>query len=123
MVGAIRIPRFFQHPILDVRFGFALMKDGRVPLRSKLMAVLLGAGVTALVEGFEVPVEVVFAALLPILGAAGDVVMDGAEAVAGPILMGTLLLPYLAPRDVVERIRAERATSSAGKGKSPIIDV
>jgi hypothetical protein len=40
---------------------------------------------------------------------AGDVVLDGVEAVFGPVLIATLLLPYLAPDAVVQQIRAERA--------------
>jgi hypothetical protein len=57
--------------------------------------------------------------LLPILGAMGDVVVDGAELVAGPLLLASLLLPFLAPRETVERIRSERAAGA----KSPVVDV
>jgi hypothetical protein len=120
MIGAIKLPRFFQHPVLDFKFGFALMRDGRVPMRSKLAAIVLGLGITGLVEVMELPVEAVLSVLLPILGAVGDVAIDGAEMVAGPLLLGSLLLPYIAPRDLVARIRSERA---AGSAKAPIIDV
>jgi len=121
MISAIRLPRFFQHPLLDMKFGFALMRDHRIPLRSKAMAVLLGLGITGLVEVLEIPVEGILSILMPILGAAGDVVIDGAELVAGPLILASLLLPFLAPRQIVDRIRSERAT---GTGKaSPIIDV
>jgi hypothetical protein len=53
--------------------------------------------------------ESLFAVILPIVGIAGDVVLDGVEAVFGPVLIATLLLPYLAPDAVVQQIRAERA--------------
>jgi hypothetical protein len=119
MIGAIRLPRLFQHPMLDVKLGLALMRDHRVPWRAKLAALLLGVGITGLVEVLELPVEGLLSMLLPILGAAGDLALDGAELVAGPILLASLLLPFVAPREVVARIRAERA----GGGKSPIIDV
>jgi hypothetical protein len=121
MISAIKLPAFFQHPMLDVKFGFALMRDHRIPLRAKVMAVLLGLGITGLVEVLEIPVEGLLSVLLPILGAAGDVVVDGAELIAGPLLLAALLLPFLAPREVVERIRSERATSP-GK-KSPVVDI
>ena len=120
MIGAIRLPRLLRKPLLDVRLGFALMRDGRVPLRTKLLAVLIGLAVTGLVEFLEIPVEGVLSVLLPILGAAGDFVIDGAEMIAGPLLLANVLLPFLAPRAVVEQIRSERST---GAPKSPIIDV
>jgi hypothetical protein len=119
------IPRLFQTPILDIKLGFALMRDGRIPLRSKLLAVLIGLAVTGLVEILELPVEGVLSALLPILGIAGDAVIDGAELLAGPILLAHLLLPFIAPRHVVDKIRAERATppTTTPPPTPPIIEV
>jgi hypothetical protein len=95
--------------MLDVKFGFALMRDHRIPLRSKAAALVLGLAITALVELLELPVEGLLSMLLPILGIAGDVVIDGAELIAGPLLLAALL-PFLAPRDIITQIRAERAT-------------
>jgi len=95
------------------------MRDSRVPLGSKFLAFLAGFGITGVVEVLEWPVEGILAAVLPFLGIAGDVAVDGMEIVAGPLLLANLLLPYLAPREIVDIIRSERA---AGK-KSPIIDV
>jgi hypothetical protein len=120
VIGAIRLPRIFQRSLLDVKLGFALMRDRRVPLRSKLAALLLGIGITGLVEFLELPVEGILSLLLPILGAAGDIVVDGAEMIAGPLLLASLLLPFVAPRSLVDQIRSERA---AGAPKSPIIDI
>jgi len=119
MINAIRIPRLFQHPLLDIKLGFALMRDRRVPLRSKLLAVLLGLGITGVVEFLEIPVESVLAMVLPVLGAMGDFMIDGAELIAGPLLLAHALLPFVAPRHVVEQVRVERA----GAAKAPIIDV
>jgi len=48
------------------------------------------------------------------------VVVDGAELLAGPLLLAGALLPFVAPRHIVTQIRSERAT---GAPKSPIIDV
>ena len=113
--------RLFNKPLLDMKLGFALMRDGRVPLRSKFFALLLGLAITGIVELMEIPVEGIIAALVPLLGFAGDFVIDGAEAIAGPLLLANALLPFVAPHEIVERVRAERAT--AGKAKGPIIDV
>jgi hypothetical protein len=121
MIGTtVRLPRLFQRPLLDVKLGFALMCDRRVPLRSKLTALLLGLAVIGLVEFFELPVEGLIATLLPILGMVGDIAIDGAELIGGPLLLANALLPFVAPRDIVEKIRSERAT---GAPKSPIIDI
>ena len=122
MIGAMRFPRLMEHPILDVKLGFALMRDRRVPLRVKAAALVMGLVLTAIVEGLELPIEGLLSVLLPVLGAVGDVVLDGAETVAGPLVLGSLLLPYLAPKDVVARVRAERATGNREK-KSPVVDV
>jgi hypothetical protein len=122
MIGVIRIPRFIQHSLLDVKLGFALMRDRRVPWRSKLAAILMGLLITGVVEGLEIPIEGVLSMLLPLLGAAGDMVLDGVEMIAGPILISAALLPFMAPRDVVAKVRSERA-AAPGAAKSPIIDV
>ncbi len=122
MLGAIRIPRLMRKPFLDVRLGFALMRDRRVPLRTKLLAVLIGLAVTGLVEFLELPVEGILSVLLPILGGVGDFVLDGAEMIAGPLLLANVLLPFLAPHAVVELVRSERS-GSTGAPKSPIIDI
>jgi hypothetical protein len=122
MTGVRRIPRLLGKPLLDLGLGFALMRDRRVALRVKLLAVLAGLGITGVVEFLEIPVEGVLTMLLPVLGALGDVVLDGAEAVAGPLLLANVLLPFLAPKAIVEQVRSERAGFS-GKAKGPIIDI
>jgi hypothetical protein len=114
------LPRLFQTPIVDIKLGFALMRDRRIPLRSKIFSILLGLAVTGLVEFLELPVEGVLSALLPVLGIAGDAVLDGAELVAGPLLLAHLLLPFVAPRPLVDQIRAERAGAPP---PSPVINV
>jgi hypothetical protein len=119
MISAIRLPRLHKP---DLRLGFALMRDARIPLRSKLLSFVIAFAATGIVEVFEVPVEGVLAAVLPFLGIAGDFAIDGLEAIAGPLLIANLLLPYLAPQEIVARIRAERATDNKS-AKSPIIDV
>ena len=119
MIGVIRIPQPGRK-LIDMKLGFALMRDRRVPLRSKLSAVLTGLLITGLVEFLELPVEGVLAAVLPILGLGGDMVIDGAELIAGPLLLAHLLLPWIAPRDIVALIRAER---SGDTSKGPVVDI
>jgi hypothetical protein len=94
---------------MDIQLGYALLRDRRVPIRPKLIALAIGAAVVGFTGLLQIPLESLFAVILPIVGIAGDVVLDGVEAVFGPLLIATLLLPYLAPDPVVQQIRAERA--------------
>ncbi|HZT41266.1 MAG TPA: hypothetical protein VFA07_03710 [Chthonomonadaceae bacterium] len=94
--------------LLDVRFGFALFRDRRIPLGGKLLALILGGLLTALLVSLEIPLEGLLTLLLPFL-AVPDFVVDGMETVLGPFVLGALLLPFLAPRPLVDQIRDERA--------------
>jgi hypothetical protein len=85
---------------MNVQLGYALLRDRRVPLRPKLIALAIGAAVVGFTELLQIPLESLFAVILPIVGIVGDVVLDGVEAVFGPVLIATLLLPYLAPDPV-----------------------
>ncbi|MBV8377291.1 MAG: hypothetical protein JO279_09835 [Verrucomicrobia bacterium] len=97
---------------MNIRLGYALLRDRRVSIRAKLIALGIGAASVGAIELLELPVEGVLGALLPFVGAAGDLALDGAEAIIGPVLIASLLLPYLAPAEIVEQIRAERARAS-----------
>jgi hypothetical protein len=88
--------------------GYALLRDRRVSLRPKLMALGAGLAAVTVIEFLQIPLESVFAFLLPVAGAAGDIALDGAEAVVGPVLIAMLLMPHLAPADIVQQLRAER---------------
>jgi hypothetical protein len=92
---------------MNMTLGYALLRDRRVPIRTKLIALGIGAAGVGVIELLQLPVEGVVAALLPLIGAAGDLALDGAEAVIGPVLVATLLLPHLAPAALVQQIRAE----------------
>ena len=92
---------------MNMTLGYALLRDRRVPIRTKLIALGIGAAGVGAIELLQLPVEGVVAALLPLIGAAGDLALDGAEAVIGPVLIATLLLPHLVPADLVQQIRAE----------------
>src|SRR4029077_14436872 len=101
-----------HNPLLNMQLGYALLRDRRVPIRTKLIALGIGAAAIGAIELLQLPVEGVIAALLPFIGAAGDLVLDSAEAVIGPVLIATILLPHIAPADIVRQIRAERARVS-----------
>jgi hypothetical protein len=89
---------------MNMILGYALLRDRRVPIRTKLIALGIGA---ATIELLQLPVEGVFSVLLSFIGAAGDLALDGAEALIGPVVIATLLLPLLAPSDLVRQIRIE----------------
>jgi hypothetical protein len=57
-------------------------------------------------ELLQLPLEAVLAGILPLIGITGDIAFDGAEAV-GPVIIATMLLPYLVPPPLVRQIRAE----------------
>jgi hypothetical protein len=97
-----RLPTAMNMPL-----GYALLRDRRVPIRTKLIALGIGAATVGTIELLQLPIEGVVAMLLPFIGAAGDLALDGAEAVVGPVLIATLLLPYLASPDLVRQIRTE----------------
>jgi len=97
---------------MNAPLGYALLRDRRVPLRPKLVALGVGFAVAGLIELLQIPLESVFALILPVVGAAGDVAVDGAEAVIVPVLVATLLMPYLAPPGIVGQLRAERAAGA-----------
>jgi hypothetical protein len=93
---------------LDIGFGFALFRDRRVPVAAKGLALIVGGLLVSLLISLEVPVELLVAGLLNLLGAGMDIAIDGLEMLVGPVLLGALLLVHLAPREIVERIRGER---------------
>ena len=94
---------------MNIQLGYALLRDPRVSMQLKMMALVIGAAVVGFIELLQIPLETVFAVILPVIGVAGDVVFDGAEAVIGTVFIATLLMPYLAPATIVQQIRAERA--------------
>ena len=87
--------------------GYRLLRDRRVSIRAKLIALGIGAAVIGVIELLQLPIEGIAAAFLPFIGAAGDLALDGAEAVIGPVLIASVLLPHLVPGDLVAQIRAE----------------
>jgi hypothetical protein len=92
---------------MNIRLGYRLLRDHRVPIRAKLMALGIGAACIGALEVLELPLEGVLAAILPLIGITGDIVFDGAEAIVGPVIIATMVLPYLVPPPLIQQIRAE----------------
>jgi hypothetical protein len=98
-----------QGGILDLRLGVALLRDRRVPTGTKALAFAVGLGFFLLLQAAEVPVEGMIAVALGVLGVGFDIALNGAEFLVGPLLLTAALLPHVAPKELVARIRAERA--------------
>jgi hypothetical protein len=94
---------------LDIKLGFAMLKDRRVTFRPKLMAVGLGAGLIALLIGLEIPLESLLALVLPFFGLVAGAVTDAMEAVIGTLGVAAILVPHLTPKLLTQQIRNERA--------------
>lgn len=93
---------------MNIQLGYTLLRDQRVPTRPKLIALAIGAAVVGFIELLQIPLESILAVILPVIGIAGDVILDGAEAAIGTVFIASLLLPYLAPATIVQQIRSER---------------
>ena len=126
MPEATRIERNIQFGVpwkmLDLKLGYALLRDARVPFHSKLAGFAVGLASLVLVGILELPLEEILAAVVPFVGIVSDLLLDGVEAIVGPFLVACLVLPYLAPSTVVNQVRRERA-GVEGSAEGPIIDV
>jgi len=91
-------PRNGRRPLLDLHEGLRLLRDRRVPVRTKALAMTLGAAAVGALVAFELPVEVVVGAVLNLFGFGLDFLLDGLEMVVGPLLFGALILPHLVAR-------------------------
>lgn len=70
-----------------------MMLDMSVPCRWKLLAYLIGAGVTGVLELLEIPLTL-FVVMMP-GGVVFDALIDGGEALVVPIWIACLLLPRI----------------------------
>lgn len=93
--------------VLDWKLGLRLLRDRRVPAATKMLSFGLGLCALFAVEVLEFPLESALALLVPVLGLAADLAIDGIELLAVPFFVATLVLPFLAPRAVVAQLRGE----------------
>lgn len=75
----------------------------------KFVAIALGIAFTAWLIAAEAPVEAILGVLLPGFGLMFDFVLDGVEFLLLPAMFCGLILPFLTPRSLIERIRLERS--------------
>ncbi|RYX86711.1 hypothetical protein EON83_00600 [bacterium] len=93
--------------VLDWKLGLRLLRDRRVPAAAKVLSLVLGLSSLFVLEVLELPIQTALALLVPVLGLAADFAVDGIELLAVPFFVATLLLPFIAPRELVERVRRE----------------
>lgn len=94
--------------LLDFKLGVSLLRDRRIPVPTKLLALGIGVGLTMLLEVFEMPLETMVAVILPGVGLAANFAMDGIESILCPLLFAALALPHIAPKPVAAEARAVR---------------
>src|ERR1700757_2728362 len=92
---------------MNIRLGYRLLRDHRVPIRAKLMALGIGAACIGALEVLELPLEAVLAGILPLIGITGDIAFDGAEATDGPEVIEKIGLADLVAPPLLQQIRAE----------------
>ncbi len=93
---------------LDLQLGIALFRDKRVPVAAKMGAMAIGFGAIMAWNVLELPVEALIAFLLPVVGLGIDIAWNGAQTIVGSLLFAGLALPHIAPKSLVQTIRAER---------------
>ncbi len=89
---------------LDLKLGFALLRDKRVSVLAKLASIATGAALTAIFIALEVPLETIVGALLPFVGLFFDLAIDGIEVLILPIVIGSFVLQKLAPKNIVREL-------------------
>ena len=89
---------------VDIALGFALLKDKRLPLSKKALALVLGTVGMLVIQALEVPLE-----LLTLIFGSPFGIEDGVEAIVWPVILACAILPYLSPQTLVDQLRAERA--------------
>ena len=95
--------------VLDWRLGLRLLRDRRIPAIAKALAVGLGIVFTSWLVAAEFPVEAILGILVPGFGLMFDFLLDGVEFFVLPAMFCGLLLPFLSPKDLIDRIRLERS--------------
>ena len=104
--------KHLQGSRLNMKLGFSLLRDRRIPVWPKLFALAIGGAIAALLITLEISPEAALAFLMPLFGLALDFLVDGLEVMVLPFLFAALALPFIAPRDLVDQIMMERAAGA-----------
>ena len=90
---------------IDIPLGFALLRDRRVPIQKKILALLIGILGAAVLLAIEFPLE-----LLAVIFAIPFGIVDGLEVLILPVFFACASLPRLTPLALMDQIRAERVS-------------
>ena len=74
--GTCEAERLTRPKAMNIRLGYRLLRDHRVPIRTKLMALGIGAACIGALELLQLPLEAVLAGILPLIGITGDIAFD-----------------------------------------------
>jgi hypothetical protein len=95
--------------LLDWRFGLKLLRDNRVPVRSKMGAFVLGFIAFLALEILQLPVQTAMWALLSVAGIVLDFALDGVEFLVVSSIVGLLALQFTTPKEIVAQIRGNKS--------------
>lgn len=84
-----------KHGTLDVKYGFSLFKDPRVPVGLKAAAIGIAFVIFFVIQALELPLEALIGLLLPIVGVEFDFLFSGVEFVLLPGILACLILPQI----------------------------
>jgi hypothetical protein len=77
---------------MNIRLGYRLLRDHRMPIRTKLMALGIGAACIGALELLQLPLEAVLAGIPPLIGITGDTHLTERKPSSGPVIIATMLL-------------------------------
>jgi len=102
--------------LVDIKLGWQLLRDRRVPAGTKCAALALGGFVAFVLQALEFPLESVLAFLMPLFGLV-ELSFDGLEVVGAAVLVTCLVLPVLTPRAVLDQIRGGQDGKTDSDGR------
>ena len=102
--------------LVDIKLGWQLLRDRRVPAGTKCAALALGGFVAFVLQALEFPLEGVLAFLMPLFGLV-EMSFDGLEVVGAAVLVTCLVLPALTPRPVLDQVRGRGHGKTDGQGR------
>lgn len=97
--------RYSNRPagFMGVKEGFALFRDRRVPASYKAAALAIGFTLFLVLQVLELPLEILAAVLLPLVGFEFDLLFNGLEFILLPMVLSCMVLPRLLPKPAYQR--------------------
>ena len=97
----------FNWASIDPRLGFRMMFDFDIPASRKLLALGSGIVIAWLLIFLEIPLTLPLAAV-PGVGLVLDLLVDGSEALFGPMVIACMLMPRLAGPSILAKYEADK---------------